>query len=249
MDLMATGGLGPITRVLLLQLWKQLFDPTSSVYLPDLIREHGLDPASVPEPQPIPLPVPDPITSLLCSSKDRSGKGDGEPNLTLDRITLAGLHAVEKGSLGFSSSKPTFTASVKLGHLSGTAIPLNLVIGALALHVPCCDPDDCAGDKWTSTVGGSANVVDSEATLTMTVEVADHLDLTITELIFATEPDDVTIDVKVDGEGPIVTALVDAAVKAAKPQLINALSAFLDSDPVRAELSRLLNEATKAVSG
>lgn len=264
-------GPGPLTRALIMLLWKRLFDASSEnpIYLPRIIRDGYLkwglpsyDPARPDGTSaPVEIPnVPNAIGDSACARDDMKFPPicSAKPTLRLLNILFTNLSVVQPVSLSFSDTEPVFTAVIGVGT---AAQPFTLATNDTAkpnflFEIGCCEPvspgsRDCADKHWTADASGTFVAKAHDATITLTIQLntseGGPLTITVRGIGVKADPNAIAIDFNVDGQPTWVQQLAQMAVNqgTASGAMVQGMQTFLNQRDVLENVEKLVNEALK----
>ena len=260
---------GPITKTIVRTLWKRLFDPSASIYLPRIITdgypEWGLpsyDPARPGGTSP-PFAidgVPQDVADSACLRPDVPylPVATARPTLSLANIEFRNLSVMTPASLTFSDSEPTLTAVVSVGSPDQrfTLGPNDKARPNYFFGVPCCEPVDdktreCSEEHWNADVSGQFTGTTYEAVvaLTLRLNVAKDKPLTVSILSLGVDapPERIDVDFDVQGLPEWAQLMAQIAVNegVASGALLRAFETFLNSPDVKQNVETLVNNALK----
>jgi hypothetical protein len=268
---------GPVSRYLFTKIWRALFNPNSTFYLPQVMLQGGSQ-----------FPPVDPYTYSGSVGRqclhERWNSACDRPNinavlatadawLTLSNLTITGLHAVEPfGDLTFDADdqgQPRLTGIVNFGTLSNVPIPLE-VAGAFLFEQACCVPlpnsTQCSDQQWTSSGNGTfhATAAVGAAQGSLTLTVGDQISISVDSLQYVANPasalgqqppppPQIRIYIDTLSDPALEQAMASAAASnpIAKQQVVNNLNAALNdrSQPgsVPANIEAIINAQLAAL--
>lgn len=268
----AEGPLGPLTQAFINKLWNSLFDPTSPVYLPNLLQNG--DPS-------LNLPVNDPLTpSGVSQPVDLTGTpadvansactstrypilpiASATPQVQLMNVKATGLRAVSSGGpLTYSPTAPLVTGVLQFGSLAGQPIPLVLSQNDPAqpnfsFHVSCCVPvsqgsTTCSATQFPANASGAFTATLTSVAISTQLQVnippgsSLSIQVTVTEVAVTLDPSDITIEVVPSGLPAWAQGLAQNAVDTgvASGAFLNGINAYLKSPYVTQSVAALLNK-------
>ena len=196
--------IGPISQVILNTLWVRLWDASSSLYLPTIIK-NGSSTLGLPVYDPVQdpnrtdlIPIPGVPADTLNSACSRdvpiSPIATGDASLGFANLKFEGLSFIspipgDPPNLTFSKSSPVFTAIVTVG-TQDHPFMLSAWDGAQAnyyFQLSCCEPvaensAQCSNNKWTVEAKGcfTATLYVMQLTLTVQLNTTEGQPLSIT---------------------------------------------------------------------
>jgi hypothetical protein len=267
-------GLSPFTQEILRFAWEQLFDSSSSFFLPDMMRTGvpsrgipSLDPLWYAGPSPaLTVAVDDDVRDSACASpgSDPNPIAVSQPVLQVRDARISGLYAVRSGPelLTFSTTAPEVTATLNSGELRGKPLPLIVDTTAGANYgfaVDCCipaSPDSrkCGGTRWTASAHGRFKASVSQATIRATLRVdfpPSGAPPVVTVIRVKTDIEQRYIDIDFDiadlDEDFVNLARQAVEQGIAMDAVANVIQGHLDSSEFKSTLSRILTQQLQAI--
>ena len=179
--------IGPITQALLQNIWKQLFNSNSPIYLPGIIKNGephlGLpsyDPAKFSgKSRAFPIQnVPSCVISQACTDDQSPTPPVGtDPTMQLGDVQLLNLSEMVPGPISFAPNAPQVTIEVIVGNKTNPFVleAQNTTAPNFFFAVQCCLP--AAEDKkkcnntWCTTATGQFKAQVSEFKLSITSQL------------------------------------------------------------------------------
>lgn len=269
----ANSPIGPLLQALLTLLWRRLFEPSSPIYLPNIIKNGdpslGLpsyDPASFANPgQQFLIPgVPHGVSDSACSSDvPISPIATADPQLQLLNLQLIGLSEMIPQALSFAPNNPQFTATVSVGT---QAIPFVMTTDItqqpnFTFSVACCEPVNptsrqCSAttQPWTADAQGnfSATLYAIQISLTSQLNTPSNSppSITILNISVNVPPSQINLTFNVDNLDSWAQQMAQFAVQqgVVSGSLVQAVQMFLNQDSVRGDIEQLINDQLKKIT-
>ena len=257
-------GLSPFTQEFLRMGWEQMFDPSGSYFLPDVLRG-ALDPLSYAGPSSaVSVTVPEDVADSACTSAgyDVNPIAVGAPTLYVMSARIRGLYAIRSSEddLAFSDKDPELTATLYSGKLRGAVVPLTVESAAGANYgfsVSCCVPESidsrrCTAKSWTSSAKGTFKATIKAANIQLTLRAdfpasGEAPAITVKSVKVAINQQDIGLDFNIDDLDDVWTDVADIAVQQgiAGDAVQTALQSHFDSTDFKKTLGQIITAELK----
>jgi hypothetical protein len=249
-----SNSIGPLIQFLLNKLWAGFFDPSSGLYLPNILLNgdpslgiSSADPYNAKGPYDYKnVALPSNLQSGVCKVKDILGSPTANPDLILQNAQLVGVHAIEKnGDLLFYKDTPQFEAKVNFGTLKKVKIPIDIKAISSAEQMMIIDQPCKALKGYNSTVeadyDASITKMGLSVIASITEKSATELVITVDALSVSIDKSDLDLTIDVKGQS-ILSALINAAINSYKQSIINKMTQIANSQSVRSAISNFLTK-------
>ncbi|MDG5490530.1 hypothetical protein [Psychroserpens sp. SPM9] len=263
--------IGPIWQAVLKSIWKQLFNPNSSLYLPNIIKNGdpslGLpsyDPATFTgKSKPFIISGVDPsVISQACTDTTSPIPPVGsEPTLALGDVLLHNLSNMSSGNMTFATDAPNVTIDVTVGTEETPFIleEVNATDPNFFFNVKCCDPESTGSQKcnksWSTSAHGQfqANVSAFNITLESKLNTPNGAPPTITilNIVLKVLPKDIDLNFNVASLPKWAQTLAKIAVQQGvnTNAIADVIQSFLNQPSVEGHIEKLINAQLAKIWG
>ncbi|MBX2828929.1 MAG: hypothetical protein KTR22_12255 [Flavobacteriaceae bacterium] len=256
--------IGPIWQTVLKTIWKNLFDPSSSLYLPHIIKNGdpslGLpiyDPTTVNgKSKPFPIKnVDSSVVSQACTDSQSPIPPKGSaPTLALGDVKMLNLSNMSPVSISFAPNTPQLTIAVTVGT---AATPFTLEYDGtnpnFYFEVQCCEPVSVGSSKcnknWTTSANGqfTAKVTKFDISATATLNTPPTVPtptITINDIDLSVAPSDIDLNFNVASLPKWAQSLAKIAVQQGvnNNAIQGVIEMFLNQPSVKGDIEKLIND-------
>ena len=270
--------IGPITQAILNALWKRLWDtsPGNELYLPNIIK-NGSTSLGLPSYDPahyadktdrLPVPgIPGDVSDQACSRDvPISPIATSPPNLAFANLQFTGLSFISpvpaaSPTLTYSDTDATFVAVVSVGTSDKKFVTTawDEAQSNYLFDIACCEPTEigstqCSDHTWTADAQGkfTASAYDVQLTLDIKLNTPKNGPLSITirciEVNIPSADIEICFDIDRQPEWVQQTAQMAVNEGVASNVLTQEIQAFLNSDPVKGDIEKLVNDQLAKLS-
>lgn len=263
--------IGPIWQAVLKGIWAKLFDSSSSLYLPNIIRKGdpslnlpSYDPATFTGKSkafPI-LGVEPSVMSQACQDDTSPIPPKGtDPTLNLGAVMIENLSNMSPVSMTFSREDPNVTIEVNVGTPENQFVlkATDATTPNFYFDVHCCSPESSGSDKcsreWDTSAKGQfvAKVSKFDITIVsrLNTPVNSPPTITILEVDLSLDSKNLDINFNVDSLPDWAKSLVEIAVQQGinTNAMQNIIQSFLNQDSVKGNIETLINDQLKKIWG
>lgn len=263
--------IGPIWQAVLKGIWSKLFDPSSSLYLPNIIRNGdpslnlpSYDPATFTgKSKAFPIVGVDPsVMSQACQDDSSPIPPTGsDPTLNLGAVKIENLSNMAPVSMTFANDAPNVTIEVIVGTPEKEFIlkATDDTTPNFYFDVHCCSPESSGSDKcsreWDTSAKGQfiAKVSKFDITIASRLNTSDNSPPTITilKVDLSLDSKNLDIDFNVDSLPEWAKSLVAIAIQQGinTNAMQNIIQSFLNQDSVKGNIETLINDQLKKIWG